>query len=417
MGDNDVNNDLYNEINNLIGIGTEGEYWDFKKEWHTKKADLLHDIICMANNIANHDAYIIIGVSDSKSASGIQINDVSNDANRKDQQQLITFLRDKNFAGGVRPTVYLETIEFDNNHVDVVIIKNTNKTPYFLTKDFKDDGILHANHVYTRIGDTNTPKDKTADLDKVEYLWRKRLGIDLTVNQRLLILLDNPTEWVGDFKDRDDVVYHSVYPEFQIKIVDKEEHDTNFSEDNDIVQNLAAHNPDKTQKVRRIEITYHATVLFSDYVIYLDGFRYIMPIPSSGFVYIDKYHDVKRSLAYLYFDLLTIRGRLYKCLLSDWYSSESVGYSKRSYIVFNDELERKRFDDFAEQKLPQLLIDYPKVLSEMGYHEGSHEDAEYFYFGWSKGNEIKSRYLFDLFLEKETNLANYIYDKSKLPTE
>ena len=52
------------EILDLILLKQEGSYWDFKREWYfqDKKADLLHDIICMANNLSNRDAYIIVGV-------------------------------------------------------------------------------------------------------------------------------------------------------------------------------------------------------------------------------------------------------------------------------------------------------------------------------------------------------------------
>ncbi|MFR9257126.1 MAG: helix-turn-helix domain-containing protein, partial [Merdibacter sp.] len=63
---------LRSEILDLISLKTEGEYWDFKGKWHDNNADLLHDIICMANNLANRDAYLIIGVSDSKSPNGVQ---------------------------------------------------------------------------------------------------------------------------------------------------------------------------------------------------------------------------------------------------------------------------------------------------------------------------------------------------------
>lgn len=52
------------EVLRLIAFRQEGEYWDFKKEWHKNKSDLLHDIICMANNLSNHDGLIIIGVND-----------------------------------------------------------------------------------------------------------------------------------------------------------------------------------------------------------------------------------------------------------------------------------------------------------------------------------------------------------------
>ena len=49
-------------IKELISLKQEGEYWDFKREWHKKNSDLLHDIICFANNLVNRDCFIIIGV-------------------------------------------------------------------------------------------------------------------------------------------------------------------------------------------------------------------------------------------------------------------------------------------------------------------------------------------------------------------
>ena len=56
--------ELENEILNLIEQQTEGVYWDFKQQWYSNNADLLHDVICMANSPANRDCYIIIGVED-----------------------------------------------------------------------------------------------------------------------------------------------------------------------------------------------------------------------------------------------------------------------------------------------------------------------------------------------------------------
>lgn len=81
---------LRKEILELISLKQEGGYWDFKREWyHTdKKDDLLHDIICMANNVENHDGYIIIGVDEECNYS---IRDISNDVNRKNTQKLSIF--------------------------------------------------------------------------------------------------------------------------------------------------------------------------------------------------------------------------------------------------------------------------------------------------------------------------------------
>lgn len=70
------------EIYELISYKQEGAYWDFKKEWYAegKLADLLHDIICMANNMENRDAYIIIGIDEE---NDYKVNDLTNANDRK----------------------------------------------------------------------------------------------------------------------------------------------------------------------------------------------------------------------------------------------------------------------------------------------------------------------------------------------
>lgn len=57
---------LIDKIESLITMHQEGPYWDFKREWYgdNKDGDMLIDIICMANNLVDKDAYIIIGVAD-----------------------------------------------------------------------------------------------------------------------------------------------------------------------------------------------------------------------------------------------------------------------------------------------------------------------------------------------------------------
>ncbi len=80
---------IFNEqydIKKLISLNQEGNYWDFKREWYSqdKKADLLHDIICMANNLVNRDAYIIIGVDEENDYS---FSSVKSAPNRKNTQK------------------------------------------------------------------------------------------------------------------------------------------------------------------------------------------------------------------------------------------------------------------------------------------------------------------------------------------
>lgn len=92
-------NRLLQEVLSLIQSKREDEWWDFKQQHHKDKAELLHDIICMANNRAKRDSYIIFGVEDET----FKIVGVENTPNRRNQQNIVDFLRGCSFAGSARP--------------------------------------------------------------------------------------------------------------------------------------------------------------------------------------------------------------------------------------------------------------------------------------------------------------------------
>ena len=168
--------ELIDEIEELIMMHQEGSYWDFKREWYddSKDGDLLIDIICMANNLVDRDAYIIIGVNEE---CDYAIQDVSQDANRRNTQMLTDFIRGKKFAGDFRPVVTVEQVHLDGGLVDVIVVHNSINTPYYLKEKYKG---IFANNIYVRLQDSNTPVDKSADFHHVEYLWKKRFGVLLS---------------------------------------------------------------------------------------------------------------------------------------------------------------------------------------------------------------------------------------------
>jgi len=140
------NKNLATEIANLINKHREGAFWDFKQKWYSKEksGDMLHDIICMANNLENHDAYIIIGVTDNFKVCGVE-----NDPNRKTTQNLTDFFKSKKFAGDFRPTVEVHSISVDEVLLDVICVKDNTYVPYYLTDKCKTE--LFPYHIYTRV--------------------------------------------------------------------------------------------------------------------------------------------------------------------------------------------------------------------------------------------------------------------------
>lgn len=206
--------ELKHEINELILLKQEGEYWDFKKEWYTKKPDLLHDIICMANNPTYHDGFIVIGVDEENDFS---ICDIADDLNRRRTQDIVSFLRDKKFAGNVRPTVYVKSLIMPKGTIDVLIIQNDRSTPYYLTEAYQG---VYANNIYARIIDTNTPKTSSADVNIVEKLWKKRFGLDATTLERAKLFLGKSCDWIDSDGGKK---FYKYAPEFTIEDISAED--------------------------------------------------------------------------------------------------------------------------------------------------------------------------------------------------
>lgn len=106
----------------------------------------VHDIICMANNRVDRDAYIIFGVEDET----FDIVGVEEDSCRRNQQGVIDILKSKKFSSGIRPQIEMRTIHISGHEIDVMIIKNSTDTPYFLLEDFVEGKRrIRANYIYT----------------------------------------------------------------------------------------------------------------------------------------------------------------------------------------------------------------------------------------------------------------------------
>ena len=159
----EISVDTLNElIVSLINSKREESYYDFKEQWHGEgqSGDLLHDILCLANNVENRDAYLIVGVKDNFDVIGV-------DEWRK-TNEIYDFLRSQPFSGGHIPEVELRRMYYKQFKIDVLLIRSSKDVPFFLNKVTREVGL----QVYTRVGDTNTPKNQAADYNDVERLWK-----------------------------------------------------------------------------------------------------------------------------------------------------------------------------------------------------------------------------------------------------
>lgn len=332
-----VKTNLFSEICNLISLKQEGEYWDYKKEWyHTeKKTDFLHDIICMANNLVNRDAYIIIGIDEENDYS---LCDVSDDPNRKSTQNVVDFLRDKPFAGNIRPIVQIETLKIQAKSIDIIVIKNSYNSPFYLTNRVNE---LCANNIYTRVMDTNTPKDKSADLINVEYLWKKRFRLISTPIEKVKYYLENPKDWLYSPNDNgSSKKYYKFHPEYTI------EYSLDF--DTKGYEYYLFNQMDNRPRWADIKIFFHQTQLEYLQGASLDGGRYFTPVPNMDGISLTGHGW---DISYRYF----IKDSLEYTVHQFFYNPDGMSGEERiahdkfmdCIIVFNTNKEKIEFENYV----------------------------------------------------------------------
>lgn len=224
-----------NRLRNLIEQGSENQYLDFKIQFHENKAELLHDILCLANNTQFQDAYLVFGINDRGETIGVESQ--PNRIKLADMQGLLHDNRSKFFDNAL-PEVDVAILSDSGHEIDVLEIKSTLKVPYFLTECYKDGKItVRSGHVYSRTGDRNTPINQCASTDQTIKLWEKRFGRLENQIDKFLIYLDDLSNWKKeqlqnensmrfyyepepmliiertiDFDDRDSLPYYQAQP-------------------------------------------------------------------------------------------------------------------------------------------------------------------------------------------------------------
>ncbi|MBB1281540.1 helix-turn-helix domain-containing protein [Pseudoalteromonas sp. SR41-1] len=206
---------MHEIVSNLISKKCEGLWWDFKQKFHNDLYDLLHDIICLSNVIHEGERYLIFGISDELDVIGLKSEDKT-----YTQAGILDFLRQQPFAENKAPNINLKFIKYQNKDIAILTIENERVKPYFLTKEIKLRGrFLRAGTVYSRVKDTNTPKDSCANPRDIEAMWRERFDLDLSASKRFSFILEDTENWNYNGNNG---AFYTLDPDFTIEIGDTE---------------------------------------------------------------------------------------------------------------------------------------------------------------------------------------------------
>ena len=299
----------------------EGDYWDFKQEWHEKTADLLKDIICFANTVHDEKCYIIFGISDTFEKVGMS-------QSRRKQADIIDTISSLNFAGGIYPQITVETIDVDKIILDVLIIDNVEKTPVFLEKDW---GNMKHGCIYARAEDRNTPDNGNADIDVIEMLWRKRLGLTKTPYEYIMDRLQNPQEWSEYGQD----LYNIYKPELRLhkseEIVDGRAEFYAYTQDNSDVWYSS------------LNIIANNTILDSYRIVHLDSGQLNIPTPEWDHLSRDRWS--REHYLYKYYIANSDRYRLLDFLVGSKSLEEQMAYDAlmKVILIYDSKEEKNEF--------------------------------------------------------------------------
>lgn len=339
--------ELYEEIAHLISMHQEGPYWDFKREWYGKEHDVdkLIDIICMANNLEDRDAYIIIGIDEE---NGYSMCDIRKDPNRSNTQKLTNFLRDKKFAGDYRPTVTVEALVYGEKAVDVIVVHNSLNVPFYLKEPYvgkiSKNKSVEAGNIYVRLQDSNTPRNAIADFHQVEYLWKKRFGMLLAPLEKVMLYLRHPEDWENSPSD-DDKRYYKYAPEYTIV--------NSYEEEDDCERYFyfMLNQWNTSTHWHNIRIYYHQTVLADIGGVVLDGGRYFTPVPHPNGINVYKPHGWDITYSYMVEGTIEhIVHEFYYDANRDIEAQDSHDRFEECILIFRDENEQAQFHEYVKER-------------------------------------------------------------------
>lgn len=402
-----TNQEIEDIVREFFYQETEGEYWDFKEkpyfyegqskeEKNKKKNDLLHDIICMANNLSNRDAYIIMGIQNKP----VKITGVKHFANKWTQENYQDFLQNLTWAGDMIPTVEFRTI--NDGDLDVLIIKRSNKIPFYITKKYSK---VRENQIYVRKGSKNTAIDSQAEIGDIEKLFEFRFGLTPFPKERVINYITDHDHWIemkGNYETRS--WYYEKFPEYTMELVDDPQNDELKAP----VYALIQSNARTTWQILRLK--YHQTILLEFSSHYIDEYRGISVQPKYNFLKLfDRMDSIKFPSMYYYYLYNSVEIEL-MCLLKELMQQDGEAWRRHLSLipVFYDDEERNVIEEYIEGNKSDIFVEIKKESENicLGYnYDGDEKRSK-----WDREEIAVTKVVKNILDEYR---KNKIYEKTK----
>ena len=350
----------------------------------------------MANNMSNHDAYIIMGISDHP----VEITGVKQFTKKWTQESYQDFLQNLSWAGDCVPSVELRSI--NNGNLEVLVVRKSNKVPFYLTKRYNK---VKENQIYVRKGAKNTAIDSQASIDDIEKLFKFRLGIIPFPKERVITYIEDTENWVKMKSSYESISwYYDPFPEFTIDLIDDPQND----ELRTPVYALIHPNARSSWQILRLK--YHQTILLEFTSHYIDEYRGFSVQPKYNFLkFSNGFEDIELNSTYYYYLHDSIEIKLIYLLKE---LLEQDGEACRRHLnlipIFYSDDERKIIEKYIEENRTDIFVEIKKESENicLGYnYDGDEERSK-----WDKEEIAVTKVVKNILDEYR---KNKIYEKTK----
>ena len=235
----------------------------------------------------------------------------------------------------MRSIVCVETIEMDDKLIDVIKVCNSLNTPFCLKERFQQ---LNPKNIYARIQDTNTPVNRSADINIVELLWKKRFGLLLTPIEHFNYLLLDKSHWKVSPVQSKVVYYHELEPQY---VMEYELTDPQFRTG---YEYFFLNQRDNKPIWTVVRLIYFNTCLMELSGNILDGGRHFTNTPLLDGISIKQ--TIKWDVSYRYWVKNTLEYNLHLFFLEEDYGEamSSERLLMKNVLLFEDENEHQMFN-------------------------------------------------------------------------
>ena len=294
------------------------------------------------------------------------------------------------------PTVEFRTI--NDGDLDVLIIKKSNKIPFYITKKYSK---VRENQIYVRKGSKNTAIDSQAEIGDIEKLFEFRFGLTPFPKERVINYITDHNQWTemkGNYETRS--WYYEKFPEYTMELVDDPQNDELRAP----VYALIHPNSRCTWEILRLK--YHQTILLEFSSHYIDEYRGISVQPKYNFLKLfDRMDSIKFPSMYYYYLYNSVEIELKELMQQD-------GEARRRHLslipVFYDDDERNAIEEYIEENRTDILVKIKKESEKvcLGYnYEGDEQHSK-----WDKEEIAVTKVVKNILDEYR---KNKIYEKTK----